>query len=85
MTFYLFFPLAGKPILAQEGQSVPGAGKFITYGDVTKFILEQCLEQGEWKKKVVSIGTWDSSASSVLEKYIFVVDNMPALKQAPNL
>lgn len=48
---------SGKPILAQEGQGVPGAGKFISYGDVTKFILEQCLEQGEWKKKVVSIGT----------------------------
>lgn len=48
---------SGKPILAQEGEGVPGAGKFITYGDVSKFILEQCLEQGEWKKKIVSIGT----------------------------
>lgn len=46
---------SGKPISAHEGQSVPGGRGYITYGDVSKFVLENCLRDGEWKKKLVSI------------------------------
>ena len=51
--YVYYFP--GKPVLTHEGQSVPGGGLFITYGDLSKFIIENCLRDGEWKKKLVSV------------------------------
>ena len=44
-----------KPVLAVEGQCVPSASWFITYGDLSKFTIENCLQGGEWKKKLVSV------------------------------
>ena len=52
-----YISFSGKPILTHEGESVPGAATIITYGDLSKFIIENCLQKGEWSKKNVAIGT----------------------------